>query len=72
MNNFCLGDSLHDEFQIEVVFVSKKKRTLVHMSLVKSLTSYKFFKEIINFVRICWNKRKRFYPRYIFFLYPKP
>ena len=26
MNNFCLGDSLHDEFEIEVVFVSKKKK----------------------------------------------
>ena len=38
------------------------------MSLVKPLTSYKFFKEIINFVRICWNKRKKFYPRYFFFV----
>ena len=72
MNNFCLGDSLHDEFETEVVFVSKKKeKKLVHMSLVKLLTSCKFFKEIINFVRIYWNKRKKFYPRY-FFLYPKP
>ena len=53
MNNFCLGDSLHDEFETEVVFVSKKKeKKLVHMSLVKLLTSCKFFKEIINFVRI--------------------
>ena len=32
MNNFCLGDSLHDEFEIEVVFVSKKKKeTCTHV-----------------------------------------
>ena len=31
MNNFCLGDSLHDEFEIEVVFVSKKKDTCTHV-----------------------------------------
>ena len=40
------------------------------MSLVKPLVAYKFFKEIINFVRIYWNNRNKFYPGY-FFLYPK-
>ena len=38
MNNFCknLGDSLRDEFETEVdVFVSKKKKKLVHMSFIK-------------------------------------
>ena len=43
MNNFCknLGDSLRDEFEIEVdVFISKKKKEkLVYMSLSKSLIS---------------------------------
>ena len=40
------------------------------MSLMKPLTSYKFFKDIISFVRRYWNMRKRFYLGY-FFLYPK-
>ena len=72
MNNFCtnLEDSLREEFEIEVeVFISKKKK-LVHMSLVKPLISYNFFKDIINIIRDYWNKKQRFYPGY-FFLYPK-
>ena len=36
------------------------------MSLVKPLVAYKFFKEIINFIRIYWNNRKKFYPGYFF------
>ena len=70
MNNFCknLGDSLRDEFEIEVdVFISKKKK-LVHMSWSKPLISYKFFKAIISFIRDYWNKRQRFYPGYFFVL----
>ena len=62
MNNFCknLGDSLCDQFEIEVdVFISKKKK-LVHMSLLKLLISYKFFKAIINFIRDYWNKIQNF------------
>ena len=70
MNNFLknFGDSLREEFKIEVEdFISKKKK-LVHMSLVKPLILYTFFKEIINFVRKYWNIRKRFYPGYLSFV----
>ena len=69
MNSFCenLGGSLCQEFEIEVkVFVSKKKK-LVHMSLVKPLIFYKFFNDIIKFIRKYLNMRKRFYPGFFFF-----
>lgn len=36
------------------------------MSLAKPLAAYKFFKDIINFVRTYWNKRKKFYQGYFF------
>ena len=70
MNNFLknFGDSLREEFKIEVEdFISKKKK-LVHMSLVKPLILYTFFKEIINFGRKYWDIRKRFYPGYFSFV----
>ena len=69
MNSFCenFGGSLCQEFEIEVkVFVSKKKK-LVHMSLVKPLIFYKFFNDIIKFIRKYLNMRKRFYPGFFFF-----
>ena len=72
MNKFCqfLADSLREEFEIEVdVFVPKKKKIL-HMSLMKPLVSYKFFKKIINFIKSYWYHRQKFYPVY-FFVYPK-
>ena len=40
------------------------------MSLVKPLISYKFFEDIIKFIRKYWNMRKVFYPGY-FFSYPR-
>ena len=66
MNNFCrqLRLSLSQRFNIDVdVYVSKKKK-LVHMSLVKPLFSYCFFKEIIDFVKCYQQKRKFFFPGY--------
>ena len=56
MYNFCrhLTLSLPQRFNIDVdVRVSKKKK-LVHMSLVKPLSSYRFFEEIIDFVKSYW------------------
>ena len=56
MNNFChaLTDSLRKKFESEVgVFVSKQKK-IVNMSLMKPLVSYKFFNEIIQFIKNFW------------------
>ena len=64
MNNFCkaLTDSLRSEFETEIeVFVSKEKK-IVHMSLMKPLVSYSFFKDIIRFVRRFWGCRQQLYP----------
>ena len=75
MNNFCksLAYSIRDEFEIEVDdFVSKKKK-LVHMSLAKPLQAYKFFKDIISFIRNYWNSRKFLCTGYsicYFYFYP--
>ena len=72
MNNFCrnLRLSLSQRFNIDVdVYVSKKKK-LVHMSLVKLLLSYRSFKEITEFVKNYWQKRKFFFPGNSF-IYPK-
>ena len=40
------------------------------MSLMKPLVSYKFFNEIIQFIKIFWYHRQKFYPGY-FFIYPR-
>ena len=72
MNNFChaLTDSLRKKFESEVgVFVSKQKK-IVNMSLMKPLVSYKFFNEIIQFIKIFWYHKQKFYPGY-FFIYPR-
>ena len=72
MNNFChaLTDSLRKGFEIKVdVFVLKKKK-IVRMYLMKPLVSYKFFKEMIKFIKFFWYLRQRFYPGY-FFVHPK-
>ena len=68
MNDFCkaLTDFLRLEFEIEVeVFLSEKKK-IVHMSLMKPLVSYSFFKDIIRFVRRFWGRRLQLYPGYFF------
>ena len=72
MKNFYrfLKKSLRSKFEIEVdVFVSKKTKT-VHMSLMKPLFSYEYFREIINFIKKFWNHKQKSYPSY-FFVYPK-
>ena len=72
MNSFCrhLGQSLSKKCKIEVdVFVSKKKK-LVHLSLVKSILSYEFFKEMIEYIRCYWHERKKIFLGY-FFIHPK-
>ena len=66
MNSFCrkLGQFLFEKFDIEVdVFVSKKKK-LVHMSLIKPLISYEFFKEKVEQIRRYWSERKKLFPGY--------
>ena len=40
------------------------------MSLMKPLLSYKFFKEIIKYIKNYWYRKQKFYPGY-FFVYPK-
>ena len=40
------------------------------MSLTKQLISYKFFNEIVKFIKNFWHQRQKFYPGY-FFVYPK-
>ena len=68
MNNFCwaLTDSLRSEFGIEVdVFVSRKKK-VVHMSLLRPLFSYKFFNDIVRFLRTYWSRRQKLYTGYFF------
>ena len=63
MNNFCqvLAYSLREEFETEIdVFVWKKKKKF----------SYKFFKEVLKFIKNYWYRRQKFYPGY-FFVYPK-
>ena len=55
-----------EKFGIEFdVFVSKKKK-LVHLSLEKPLTSYEFFKDMIEQIRCYWIKRKQSFPGYRF------
>ena len=68
MNNFCqaLTDSLRSEFGIEVEFFISKKKKIVHMSLMKPLISYKFFNDIIKFVRTYWSRRQKLYLGYFF------
>ena len=71
MNNFCrhLRLSLSERFNIDIeVYISKKKK-LVHMSVIKTLLSYQFFEEIIEFLKKYW-KKNYFFPGY-FFIYPK-
>ena len=51
------------------VYISNKKK-IVHMFLDKPLFSYRFFEEIINFVKNYWGKRQLFFPGY-FFIYPE-
>ena len=47
-----------------------KKKSLVHMSLVKPFFSYRFFEEIIDFVKNCWQKKKILFS-WLFFYLPK-
>ena len=57
MNDFCrnLMHSLIDKFEIDVdVYVSEKKKKLVHISSVKPLISYVFFGDIVQFIRSYW------------------
>ena len=72
MNNFYrhLRLSLSQRFNIDVDVCVSKKKKLVHTSLVKHLFSYRFFVEIIDFVKSCWQEIKFFFPGY-FFIYPK-
>ena len=72
MNSFCrkLGKLLFEKCDIEVdVFVSKKKE-LVHISLIKPLISYEFFKEKVEQIRRYWSERKKIFPGY-HLSYPK-
>ena len=58
------------KFESEVdVFVSEKEK-IVYMSLMKPLVSYKFFNEIIQFIKIFWYHKQKFYPGY-FLIYPR-
>ena len=68
MNNFyrALTDSLRSEFGIQVEVSVSKRKKIVHMSLMKPLISYKFFNDIIKFVRTYWNRRQKLYPGYFF------
>ena len=63
MNNFYrhLRLSLSQRF---------KEKKLIYISLVKSLLSYRFLEEIIEFLKNYWQKGKFFFPGY-FFIYPK-
>ena len=63
MNNFCrhLKLSLSGRFNIAAdVYVSKKKKE-VSYALVKSLLSYNFHEEVIDFLKICQEKKNYFF-----------
>ena len=72
MNIFCksLSESIFKRFNIEAdVFASKKKK-LGHIAFERSLISYYFFDEIINFTEHYWHEHKYFFARY-HFVYPR-
>ena len=50
------------------IFLKKEVGTYVFGHI--PLFSYRFFEEIIDFVKSYWQKRKFFFPGY-FFIYPK-
>ena len=70
MNIFCqvLSDFLREELEIEVDVLVLKKKKIVHLFLMRPLFSYKFFKEIIKFIKNYWYHRQKFYARYFFCL----
>ena len=64
MNSFCrcLRQALIEKFNIDVdIYVSKKKKKLVYLSLMKPLMSYENVKAINNFIRTYWNQQKYFF-----------
>ena len=51
----------------------RKRKKLVYTSLAKPLQAYKFFKDIISFIRNYWNSRKFLctgYSIFYFYFYP--
>ena len=51
------------------MILSRKRKKNVHMSMVKPLILYELFKDIINFSKKLWSRRRKLYPGY-FFVYP--
>ena len=46
------------------MFMFKKKKKLVLMSLEKALLSYRSYEQIIKFINVFWRRRKLFIPGY--------
>ena len=63
MNKFCrhLRLSLSQRFNIDVDVYFSKKKKLVHMSLIKPLSSYRFSEEIIEFVKKTIGKKENYF-----------
>ena len=54
MNSFCvcLSEALQSKFDIDAnIFVLKKKKKIIHLSLQKPLIQYPFYKRTITFIR---------------------
>lgn len=70
MSRFCwyLQDSIFRKFPIETeVFVSKRKKKIMHIAFEKPLMAYYYFDEIIRFIEY-WLRRNHFFLVVILFI----
>lgn len=70
MSRFCwyLQDSIFRKFPIETeVFVSKRKKKIMHIAFEKPLMAYYYFDEIIRFIEY-WLRRNHFFLVIILFI----